>query len=146
LAASDLRVSGSSWRICAISEPAESASGDSSAGCIAAISFGSALVFAALNFFFFSFSGGGATRRVPSFGQILVADEKLCPHSLQVFSTVILPESSTKVSNQISDQNKVAECSLSAARERTLSLGYLARNPRLINHQLLFHISHAIIV
>jgi hypothetical protein len=112
------------------------ASGVESAGTIL-FTWRLGLVFAefGLKFSIFSFSGLTATRRVPSLGQILVAGEKRCPHSLQVLSIVILPESSIKVSNPSNVADGVVCVYV-----------FLARKSRRINHQLLLDVSHGIII
>src|SRR5690349_15539391 len=120
------------------------ASGVESAGTILfTLKFGSVFAESGLKFSSFSFFGLTATSRVPSLGQILVPGEKCCPHSLQVLSIVILPESSIKVSNQ---KCRADWAVLSGAGNVAQSHGYLARKTRRINHQLLLDVSHGIII
>ncbi len=138
---------GSSESACANSEPADIASDEESAGAILlTLRFGLVFVLAVSPL---SFLGLASTRRVPSLGQILVAGEKCCPHSLQVLSIVMLPDSSTKFQTRpwVNGAKDAIDAVLSATKGNVAWLhGYFARKSRRINHQLLLHVSHSIII
>ena len=112
-----------------MSEPADIASGEESAG---AILFTLRLGFEFAEFVefdltvsLFSFFGLASTRRVPSLGQIFVAGEKCCPHSLQVLSIVMLPGSSTKISNPSMGRGQTEKSNAVLSATRKTSLGYM---------------------